>query len=100
MFVVKKTECTQVTIIMEIMMFLLYTAKLSTSVLIYNSIMRHYISLFIYMYVNISVRKYVHVCGVSHCQVEQRVEPEIFHLLMVQAVGPPMYACIYKNITS
>ena len=30
------------------------------------------------MHIRISVRKYAHVCGVSHCQVEQHVGPTTY----------------------
>ena len=37
----------------------------------------------------VSIRRYAHVCGVN--PMEGLVQPEMNHLLMGQAVDPPMY---------
>ena len=46
----------------------------------------------------VSIRWYAHVCGVK--PMEDLVQPEMLHLLMGQAVDPPMYVLIdaYKAI--
>jgi len=51
----------------------------------------------LHSYIDASVRKYAHNYGAS--SMEHSAQPQVFHLLMVQAVDPPMYGATLIDLT-